>query len=79
MPVYAERRRVFDEVMADAMKAGDNAAVVATVIVAAATDAKPEDCATPPARWPRVSPRPRRLVPARLFDRQIRKNNRMPT
>src|ERR671914_510344 len=42
LPVYAERRRVFDEVLAAAMRDGDDPAVVARVIVAAATDPKPK-------------------------------------
>jgi NAD(P)-dependent dehydrogenase (short-subunit alcohol dehydrogenase family) len=77
MPVYAERRRIFDEVMADAMKAGDNAAVVATVIVNAATEQRPRLRYTAGPLASRVT-KARRLAPARLFDRQIRKNNRMP-
>ena len=55
---------------------GDDPAVVAKVIVAAATDAKPK------LRYPagplagRVSAL-RRVVPARVFDKQIRKLNRL--
>ena len=59
------------------MKDGDDPAAVAKVIVAAATDPKPK------LRYPagptagRVSTL-RRLVPARAFDRQIRKLNQLP-
>lgn len=56
LPLYAERRRVFDEVMADAMKDGDDPAVVAKVIVTAATDKKPKLRYTA-YRWPHASPR----------------------
>jgi short-subunit dehydrogenase len=77
LPLYAERRRVFDEVMADAMKDGDDPAVVAKVIVAAATDKKPKLRYTAGPRAALVSTA-RRLIPAGAFDKQIRKNNRLP-
>ncbi|WP_435800163.1 hypothetical protein [Streptomyces coeruleorubidus] len=71
------RRRVFDEVMADAMKDGDDPAVVAKAIVTAATDKKPKlRCAAGPLAS-RVTTA-RRLVPAGTFDKRIRKNNRLP-
>jgi NAD(P)-dependent dehydrogenase (short-subunit alcohol dehydrogenase family) len=38
----AHRRRVFEDVMTEAMRGGDDPAVVAKVIVAAATDPKPK-------------------------------------
>ena len=78
LPLYAERRRVFDEVIKAAMKKGDDPAVVAKVIVTAATHARPK------LRYPagplatRMS-RLRRLAPAKTFDKGIRKFNRMPT
>ena len=66
LPVYAERRRVFDEVMADAMKAGDDPAVVAKVIVTAATDAEAQTALhRRPARLTRhqgAPPRPRQAL-----------------
>ncbi|KUN02737.1 oxidoreductase [Streptomyces canus] len=77
LPLYAERRRVFDEVIAAAMKAGDDPAVVAKVIVTAATDKKPKLRYTAGPLASRVSTA-RRLVPAGTFDKQIRKNNRLP-
>ena len=77
LPLYAERRRVFDAVMAKAMDAGDDPAVVAQVIIAAATNDKPKLRYTAGPLASRVT-KARRLVPARMFDKQIRKNNRMP-
>ena len=77
LPAYAERRRVFGEVLDAAMKAGDDPALVATVILAAATASAPR------LRYP-VGPlatrlsRLRRLAPARVFDSGIRKFNRLP-
>jgi NAD(P)-dependent dehydrogenase (short-subunit alcohol dehydrogenase family) len=77
VPVYAERRRLFDRAVASAMERGDDPATVARSIVAAATDPKPKlrYAAGPTAR--RVSAL-RRFVPAWAFDRQIRKLNRLP-
>ncbi len=76
LPVYAQQRRIFDDVMAAAMKDGDDPAVVAKVIVAAATDAKPKLRYTAGSTAGRVATL-RRIAPARSFDRQIRKLNRM--
>ena len=59
------------------MKDGDDPAVVAKVIVAAATDPKPKLRYTAGPRAGRVSTL-RRIVPARVFDKQIRKFNRLP-
>ncbi|MCX5055471.1 oxidoreductase [Streptomyces sp. NBC_00452] len=77
LPLYAERRRIFDEVIADAMKAGDDPAVVAKVIVAAATEKKPKlrYTAGPLAARMRTL---RRFAPTATFDKGIRKFNRMP-
>jgi NAD(P)-dependent dehydrogenase (short-subunit alcohol dehydrogenase family) len=77
LPIYAEQRNVFDGVMARAMADGDDPAIVARAIVAAATDRKPKlrYAAGPTAG--RVSAL-RRFVPTRVFDRQIRKLNRLP-
>jgi NAD(P)-dependent dehydrogenase (short-subunit alcohol dehydrogenase family) len=76
LDVYAEQRHVFEEYMAGAVKAGDDPAVVAKAVLAAATDSKPK------LRYPvgltgRVQTM-RRLVPAGMFDRQIHKMNRLP-
>jgi len=58
------------------MKTGDDPAAIAKVIVAAATDPKPKLRYTVGSGAGRVSML-RRLVPARIFDKQIRKINRM--
>jgi hypothetical protein len=76
LPVYAQQRHIFDDVMAAAMKDGDDPAVVAKVIVAAATDPKPKLRYTAGPTAGRVSTL-RRIVPARAFDKQIRKLNRL--
>ena len=76
LPVYADQRRVSDEILAAAMASGDDPAVVAKVIVAAATDAKPKLRYTAGSLAGRVRTL-RRLAPAGAFDRQIRKLNRL--
>src|SRR5215216_2521604 len=76
MPIYAQQRQVFDGVIANAMAGGDDPATVARVIVAAATDPKPKLRYTAGPRAGRVSTL-RRFVPARAFDRQIRKLNKL--
>jgi NAD(P)-dependent dehydrogenase (short-subunit alcohol dehydrogenase family) len=76
LPVYAERRRAFDRVMETAIKDGDDPAIVAKVIVAAATDAKPKLRYTAGTLAGRASTL-RRVVPAWAFDRQIRKLNQL--
>ncbi|MEU5634092.1 oxidoreductase [Streptomyces rishiriensis] len=77
LPLYAERRRVFDEVVAAAMKAGDDPAVVAKEIVKAATAPRPKLRYTAGPLASRITTA-RRLVPAGIFDKQIRRFNRMP-
>ncbi|MGW7244054.1 oxidoreductase [Streptomyces sp. NPDC054804] len=77
LPLYAERRRVFDEVVAAAMKTGDDPAVVAKEIVTAATAPKPKLRYTAGPLASRITTA-RRLVPAGIFDKQIRRFNRMP-
>lgn len=76
LQVYAKQREVFEQSMVDQIKGGDDPALVAKEIVAASTDSKPK------MRYPvgmagRVSIM-RRLVPSRIFDRQVRKLNRLP-
>ena len=56
LPAYAQQRRIFGDVLAEAMKDGDDPAIVAKVIVAAATDSRPK-LRVPPARWPDASAR----------------------
>ncbi|MEV7302470.1 oxidoreductase [Streptomyces clavifer] len=75
--VYATQRHVFEEYMAGAVKDGDDPTVVAKEIVAAATDAKPKLRYTAGVMTGRVRIM-RRLVPARMFDQQLRKQNRLP-
>ena len=77
LPIYAQQRQVFDGVIANAMAGGDDPAIVAKTIVAAATDPRPKLRYTPGSTARRVSIL-RRLVPARTFDRQIRKLNHLP-
>ncbi|NDL59880.1 SDR family NAD(P)-dependent oxidoreductase [Phytoactinopolyspora sp. XMNu-373] len=76
LPLYAERRKVLDGVMAEAIQIGDDPAIVGEVVATAATDAKPKlrYTAGPTAR--RVS-KLRRFAPAGAFDKQIRKLNRI--
>jgi NAD(P)-dependent dehydrogenase (short-subunit alcohol dehydrogenase family) len=76
LPIYAEQRRIFDDVLAAAIRGGDDPAVVGKTIVTAATDP------TPKLRYP-AGPRAgrisvlRRIVPARTFDKSVRKLNRL--
>jgi NAD(P)-dependent dehydrogenase (short-subunit alcohol dehydrogenase family) len=74
---YDERRSASEQRQAAAIKRGDDPAVVAKAIVAAATDAKPK------LRYPAgpMSGRVhtlRRFAPTRIFDQQIRKMNGLP-
>jgi NAD(P)-dependent dehydrogenase (short-subunit alcohol dehydrogenase family) len=77
LPVYAERRRIFDELLEAAITAGDDPALVAKVIVTAATDRRPKLRYTAGRSAARVSAL-RRLAPAGIFDRGIRTLNRLP-
>jgi NAD(P)-dependent dehydrogenase (short-subunit alcohol dehydrogenase family) len=76
LKVYAEQRHTFGRVMAAAIKDGDDPAIVARVIVAAATDSKPKLRYTAGTLAGRASTL-RRVVPAWVFDRQIRKLNQL--
>jgi short-subunit dehydrogenase len=77
LEVYAGQRHTTSQVVAEEVNNGDDPATVAAAIVAAATDRKPK------LRYP-AGPRARRLstmrrwVPSRMFDRQLRKFNRLP-
>ncbi|WP_219933904.1 oxidoreductase [Streptomyces sp. Act143] len=73
---YAKQRQTVDRVMAETVRSGDAPAVVARAIVAAATDPKPRPryTAGPLAGRARVL---RRLAPATVFDKQIRKMNQL--
>jgi NAD(P)-dependent dehydrogenase (short-subunit alcohol dehydrogenase family) len=77
LPIYAEQRQVFDRTLATAMESGDDPATVAKSIFAAATDPKPKLRYTAGSTARCVSAL-RRYVPARAFDRQIRKLNHLP-
>ncbi|HST82983.1 MAG TPA: oxidoreductase [Kineosporiaceae bacterium] len=77
LPVYAEQRQVFEEYMIEAVKNGDDPTIVARAIVAAATDTKPKLRYAAGSRSASVATM-RRLVPARMFDRQLHKLNRLP-
>ncbi len=73
LEVYAQQRQTASQVVAEQVNNGDDPVTVAKAIVAAATDPKPK------LRYP-ASPRARqfsvmrRLVPARAFDKSLRKN-----
>jgi len=72
LEVYARQRHTTSQVLADEVNDGDDPVTVAKAIVAAATDPKPKlhYPASPRARQLSTM---RRLVPARAFDRQLRK------
>lgn len=76
LPVYADQRRAFERTMETAIKDGDDPAIVAKVIVAAATDPKPKLRYTAGPLAGRASTL-RRVAPAGVFDKQIRKLNRL--
>ena len=76
LPIYERGRHTFEAILAEGMKTGDDPAVIAKVIVAAATDPKPKLRYTAGSGAGRVSML-RRLVPARIFDKQIRKINQL--
>ena len=73
LEAYARQRHTTSQVVAEEVNSGDDPTTVAKAIVAAATDSKPK------LRYPggpkarRLSTM-RRLVPARAFDKQLRKN-----
>src|SRR3954464_2177418 len=76
LPVYARRREVLEGLLAEAIRDGDEPSVVADAIVAAATGSRPKlrYQAGPLAR--RVA-KLRRYAPSIVFDKQIRKVNRL--
>ena len=76
LPVYAQQRHIAGQVAAAGLKDGYDPATVAKVIVMAATDPKPKLRYTAGPAAGRVSTL-RRIIPARAFDRQIRKLNRL--
>lgn len=76
LPEYAGQREIFGRVIAAAIKDGDDPAVVAKVIVTAATDQKPKLRYAAGTLAGRVSIL-RRFVPAWAFDSQIRTLNQL--
>ncbi len=77
MPLYASRRRTFGEVLAKNLSGGDEPALVAKVIVAAATDRNPKLRRTAGSTAASISVF-HRVLPTRIFDRIVRKFNRLP-
>ncbi|MCX5521972.1 oxidoreductase [Streptomyces bobili] len=73
---YAELGRTVDGVMAEAIRNGDAPTVVARTIVAAATDSKPKLRYTASPLAGRATAL-RRFAPARIFDKQIRRMNKL--
>ncbi|MFG3267221.1 oxidoreductase [Streptomyces bobili] len=73
---YAELGRTVDSVMTDAVRNGDAPTVVARTIVAAATDSKPKLRYTAGPLAGRATAL-RRFAPARIFDKQIRRMNKL--
>jgi len=78
MPLYSAGRRNYDDLLEKNLTSGDDPAVVAKVIVAAATDRNPKLRRTA-GKTARTINAVHRVAPARLFDRVIRSFNRMPT
>ncbi|TDP96760.1 oxidoreductase [Labedaea rhizosphaerae] len=76
LAIYAHRRRVFEDVMRESMRGGEDPAAVAKVIAAAATDAKPKPRYLAGSTAGRVAVL-RRIAPARTFDKGVRRLNRM--
>ena len=76
LPVYERGRQTFEAILAEGMKTGNDPAVIAKAIVAAATDPKPKLRYTAGSGAGRVSIL-RRLAPAPIFDKQIRKINQL--
>ena len=73
---YTAQRRTAEEIVTAAVRSGDRPDVVAAAVLTAALSPRPALRSTAGAAG-RVAVL-RRLVPARAFDRQIRKINRLP-
>ncbi|WP_405743168.1 oxidoreductase [Streptomyces sp. NBC_00028] len=76
LPAYAQQRRLVDQLVAEAVTGGDAPIVVARTIVTAATARKPRLRSTAGSLARRLSLL-RRIAPARVFDQQIRKFNKL--
>jgi short-subunit dehydrogenase len=72
LDAYALQGKTVAQVLAEAVNDGDDPAAVAKVIVAAASDRKPKLRYTVPGRSRQLSTM-RRFVPARAFDKSLRK------
>jgi len=72
LDVYARQRSLTTGVVAEQVNGGADPATVAKAIVAAATDRNPK-LRYPAGRQSRQLTVMRRLIPARVFDRQLRK------
>ncbi|MGJ5894077.1 oxidoreductase [Streptomyces sp. V2] len=77
LAAYEQQRRAFGRLLETAVRDGDDPAAVAEVVVTAATAPKPKlrYTAGPLAGRARAL---RRFAPAGIFDKQIRKLNRLP-
>jgi NAD(P)-dependent dehydrogenase (short-subunit alcohol dehydrogenase family) len=76
LPLYTQRREVLDVLMAEAIKGGDEPSVVGETVVAAATDTRPK-LRYPAGTLARRVSKLRRYAPSTVFDKQIRKINRL--
>lgn len=76
MQIYAEQRRIADKLALAVNEDGDDPATVAKAIVAAATDSKPKIRYTA-GRSARLLSAAHRILPAGVFDGQIRKANKL--
>jgi short-subunit dehydrogenase len=76
LALYAQRREILDALMADAIKGGDEPSVVGETIVTAATDRRPK-LRYPAGNLARRVSKLRRYAPSALFNRQIRKINKL--
>ncbi|MFD3504836.1 SDR family NAD(P)-dependent oxidoreductase [Streptomyces sp. NPDC058678] len=76
MQIYAEQRRIADRLALAVNEEGDDPATVAKAIVVAATDAKPK-VRYAAGRSARLLSAAHRILPAGVFDGQIRKTNKL--
>ncbi|NEA60805.1 oxidoreductase [Streptomyces sp. SID13666] len=76
LPVYENQRRTVDQAVAQAVRGGDAPSVVAQAVVTAATTRTPK-LRSPAGPFARRISLLRRIAPARIFDRQIRKFNKL--
>jgi hypothetical protein len=76
MQIYAEQRRIADQLALAVNEDGDDPATVAKVIVAAATDSKPK-VRYAAGRSARLLNAAHRILPAAVFDGQVRKTNKL--